>query len=151
MYIGMEATQRQPKLTMRQARVAEVLASGRADSITHAAELAKVHRSTVHRLQHSTTALAKIEQLKQARSDKARDLKQLSAAKIRAKLDNDPSDMLVLGAYKTANDVLASGIEEQQDEVDHGALARQIRTWLRHARRYGYAASAALLTTRYGG
>jgi hypothetical protein len=140
-----------PRLTLKQERAAQVLASGKADSYGEAAALAKVSRSTVIRLSQSDTGQRAIERLRANQSDKARGIYRKAATALEGQLGPHTDPRVNALAWKTAADVIATGVEEQQDEVDHAPLVRMLRLWLRHARRYGVAATEAQLTTRYGG
>jgi hypothetical protein len=117
-------------LTHKQLQVAKVLASGKAESITHAAELAKVDRNTVYRVQRSATGQREIERLERRRSDRARRLRDLSGDVIEQRLANDPSDQLALGAFKVATDAIATGVDEGSTEVSDGDRERH-RAWVR--------------------
>lgn len=104
-------------LTLGQQRVAAVLASGEARSVTHAAELAGVDRTTVWRLQRSAAGQREIARREALQAGKAKSLKQLASGKLAERVaSDDASDALLLGTYKTANDVLASGVEEDATE-----------------------------------
>ena len=118
-------------LTLTRQRVAEVLASGKARTITEAAEIADVARETVHRLSRNATVQREIERLRAKAADKAKDLKAISASKLAVRVaSDDASDALLLGTYKTANDVLASGVEEDTSTDPHArarGYAQRIR------------------------
>lgn len=115
-------------LTLTRQRIAEVMAEGKAATITEAGQLAGVHRVSVHRALHSASVQREISRLKAELTGKAKDLKALSSSKLARRVaSDDASDALLLGTYKTANEVLASGVEDEAvataTDDDH-AIAR---------------------------
>ena len=139
-----------PRLTLKQERAAQVLASGKADSYADAAALAKVSRSTVIRLSQSETGQRAIERLRAKQSDSARGIYRKAAAALEGQLGPEQDPRVNALAWKTAADVIATGVEEGQESVDHQPLVRQLQLWLRYSRRHGYSAAQKMLTTRYG-
>jgi hypothetical protein len=125
--------------------VVQVLASGKAETVTHAAELARVDPATIYRTRQNAVAQREIERLQRQRSDRARRLRDLSGDVIEQRLANDPSDQLALGAFKVATDAIATGVDEGSTEVSDSDRERH-KAWVRRglvlAYRAGYRAAA---------
>jgi hypothetical protein len=119
--------ERPQHLTVKRRRLAEIIANDRAESVTDAAQQAGMHRVAASRALQTVPVQREIERLKEVRSDKARALREISARKLRSRLEADPSDQLLLGAYKVTTDALASGVDEEQDQVTEEERAKAQR------------------------
>lgn len=126
-------------LTIRQDRLVTALLDPRTESIAEAGRKAGyAHRETASAILRSPTVQREIERRKAKAADKAKDLKALSASKLAERVaSDDASDALVLGTYKTANDVLASGVEEDATEAASASDYAQAKRKLMQAVRVG--------------
>jgi hypothetical protein len=100
-------------LTTTQRRVVEVLAADDYRTATEAAAKAGVSRAALYRTRQNETAQREVLRLKAERSDKARDLKRVSASKLAQRIaEPDVADNTLMGVYKLATDAVAQGVDE---------------------------------------
>ena len=142
--------------TRKQKRVAEILAEDKDIPVTKALVKAGYAKTTAYKQQSkildSRGAKEAIAAVEAERSDSARGIKRLAAAKIRERLeDGSASDALAVTSWKTAHEI-AQDEPASETRYDHAAYRARLRRALNRAAKVGEArANAKAICPKCGG